>query len=267
MSTKKQYILDTATNTVTARSYTDAISNLDEFVTALSADRDLTTPTLPQDCIQYQATEGGFTYFIYKPAAVLKFGCSGLVGAATNNVLMSGLEVAVPDRLYVFKGDRSIYTRACKFVFTTATSREDFKQALCGQPWLPNMYSGNGSFCGGSEFENICAGSGSISSRIDAGVAYMEQSMFNNDLNYAINAIPAAARSRAEDCFGVDIDGIDWTDSLRSDVEDGVWSGPIKCFLRLHMATKRMLNEQGEAACIAAARADLTGQFTLEDAL
>ena len=267
MSNKKQYILDTATNTVTARTYSETISNLDEFVTALSADRDLTTPTLPQDCIQYQSTQNGSTYFIYKPAEILKFGVSGLVGSGSDNVLMDGLELAVPDRLYVFRGDRSINTRGCRFVFTTATDRETFKQSLCGQPWLPNMYSGNGSFCGGAEFENICAGSGSMSSRINVAVAYMEKSMFNNDLDYSINAIGTAARNRAEDCFGVEIDGINWSESLRSDVEAGSWHGSIKCFLRLHMATKRMLNEQGEAACIAAARADLSGQFSLEDAL
>lgn len=266
---KQLYTLDPDTNTVTHRVYTDTISNLDEFVAALASDRDIVTPALPLDCVQYQSSQQGFTYYIHKPAAILKVGASGLVG--TQQILIDNLEVAVPDRLYVFRGEHSINSRICRFVFTAAKDRETFKQVDCSQPWLPNMYSGYGAFCGGPEFENICVDSGSVTSRIDRCVAYMEKSMFNNDLDYFIGNIPLTTRARAEDCFGVDIEGVDWSSELRSAVESGGWRGSLKAVLRLHLATKRMLNEQGELACLAAARADLAqsdiNHFSLESCI
>lgn len=253
-----QYILDPATNTVTQRTYEDSNSNLEEFIAAMTSDREIISPTLPRDCVQYRSTEdSGWTYLIHKPADILKFGVSGQVGSL--NVIMEDLEIAVPDRLYIFKGSTSVNSRACRFVFTQATNREDFGTAMVAQPWLPNMYSGLGKFCGGRTFEDLCVGSGSISSRIDQVVDYMETSMFNNDLRDFLSFIPTATKSRAEDCFGVEIEGLDWSDELRTAVEIGGWDSAVKGALRLHLATKRMLREGTRADVIRAAQGDMHG--------
>jgi hypothetical protein len=251
-----QYIIDPDTNTITQRNYEDTSSNLEEFIAAMASDRELITPTLPRDCIQFRSTEnGGWTYTIYKPADILKFGVSGQVGSLT--VLMDGLEIAVPDRLYFFKGSAAVNSRACRFVFSRAIDREAFGSAEVAQPWLPNMYSALGKFCGGREFEDMCVADGSVSSRIDKMVAYMETSMFNNDLRDCLSFIPTPTKQRAEDCFGVEIEGLDWSTELRTAVEDGAWDNPTKAVLRMHMATKRMLNERTTADVIRSAQGDL----------
>ena len=256
---KTQYILDPETNTVRRLEYEETISNLSEFVDALSADREIVTPTLPKDCVQYRANDSGFAYVIYKPADILKFGVSGLVGE--HQLLMSDLEMAVPDRLYIFRGGRGLRSRNCQFVFTRAQKREDFASADVAQPWLPNMYSGLGSFCGGPTFENICTDSGSLSDQIDRAVDYMENSMFNNDLDSFIEHIPQPTRLRAEDCFGVELDGLDWSDEIREAVDSGSWNGPLRCFLRMHLATKRMLAAGSRDDVIRAVRGDMESAY------
>jgi hypothetical protein len=251
-----QYILDPDTNTITQRTFEDTSSNLEEFIAAMASDREIITPTLPRDCVQFRSTESsGWTYIIHKPADILKFGVSGQVDGL--NVIMENLEVAVPDRLYFFKGSSAISSRACRFVFSQATNREDFGNAQVAQPWLPNMYSSLGKFCGGRTFEDTCVGSGSISSRIDELVDYMETSMFNNDLNDFLHLIPQPTKSRAEDCYGVEIEGLDWSTELRTAVESGTWNSPIKAVLRMHMATKRMLAERTREDVIRSVRGDL----------
>ncbi len=243
-----QYILDPETNTVRRWEITETVASMEEFITSLASDQEITTPILPKDCAHYRRSDAGTEYIIYKPGGILKVGASGLVGDL--NVLMSDLEIVVPPRIYVFKGSNSIAARSCRFVFSSAETRYQAKSSQVYQPWLPNMYSNFGAFCGGATFQDICSQGGSLEERVDKGVDYLEASIFNDDLESFISQIPNAVRVRWETLRGQRIEGVDWTPELRAAVERGGWHGPIRCLLRLHMDSKNLINQLGETRAV-----------------